>query len=90
MWLPAAFFSLHRRRQFRAEGDFQPLTFQEMATYATHVLKLRPSVLSLFYRAMEETDNAVMYDRAIHANAAYEKAKADREKAGTGRSKRRS
>lgn len=81
-WLPAAFFALHRRRQFRDEGRYQPLTYQEMATYATQVLRIDHSVTSLFYRVMEETDNAVLYDQIVKANEAYEAAKAEREKGG--------
>lgn len=79
-WLPTAFFSLHRRRQFREEGRYQPISYQEMAAYATHVLRLDPSVMPLFYLTMEETDNAVMYDQTQKVNAFYEKAKAEREK----------
>lgn len=55
-----------------------------MATYATQVLRLDPSVHSLYYKAMEETDNAVLYDQAMKAHAAYEAAKADMDK-GRGR-----
>lgn len=89
-WLPGAFFALHRRRQFRGESGYQPLTYQEMATYAMQVLKLEPTVHRLFYRTMEETDNAVMYDQAQKVNALYEKAKAERENARPGRPKPRS
>jgi hypothetical protein len=81
-WLPAAFFALHRRRQFRDEGRYQPLTYQEMATYATQVIRLDPSVTSLFYRVMEETDNAVLYDQIVKANDAYQAAKAEQERRG--------
>lgn len=61
-----------------------------MATYALQVLKLEPAVHRLFYRTMEETDNAVMYDQAQKVNALYEKAKAERENARPGRPKPRS
>lgn len=84
-WLPVAFFALHRRRQFRDEGRYQPFTYQEMATYATQVLKLDPSVHSLYYRTMEETDNAVLYDHAEKIHEAYEKIQAERE---TGRGRK--
>ena len=89
-WLSGAFFSMHRRRQFRGEGGYQALSYQEMATYGMQVLKLDPSVHRLFYRTMEETDNAVMYDQAQKVNAFYEKSKAERENARPGRPKPRS
>lgn len=55
-----------------------------MATYSHQVLKLEPSVHRLYFRTMEETDNAVMYDQAMKVNAQFEAAKAEREK-GKGR-----
>lgn len=61
MWLVDAFFRLHRRRQ-HAENGFQPLQYQEMAQFERHVLRLDQDLRSLYFRAMEETDNAVLYD----------------------------
>ncbi|QYW06474.1 hypothetical protein uan_062 [Pseudomonas phage UAntarctica] len=67
-WLPDAFFALHRRRQM-GENGYQPLTYQEMAVYAERVLRLHPGSSRLFYKTMEETDNAVLYDHYVSSNA---------------------
>lgn len=72
MWLPQAFFRLHRRRQFGQHG-YQPLGYQEMADFARHVLRLEhPDQFDLYYLTMEETDNAVLYDQAMKSQARAE------------------
>lgn len=78
-WLPDAFFRLHRRRQFHDNG-YQPLTYQEMADFADHVLALRAPLRPLFFLAMEETDNGVLYDHYQKASAAAKEAEENRPK----------
>lgn len=56
------------------ENGYQPFTYQEMAVYAEKVLKLRPAMTSLYYKVMEETDNAVLYDHYVSSNAKREAA----------------
>lgn len=77
LWLPQAFFRLHRRRQFGQHG-YQPLGYQEMADFARHVLRLEhPDQLDLYYLTIEETDNAVLYDQAMKSQAKYDEAQAE-------------
>ena len=71
-WLTEAFFRLHRRRQ-HTENGFQPLTSLEITHFAGKVLRLNNDLKPLFFRCMEETDNAVLYDH-------YTKSKEDAEK----------
>lgn len=78
-WLSDAFFRLHRRRQIGQHG-FQPLSYQEMAGYADHVLNLEQSERSLYFRVMEETDNAVLYDRWQKDSAELEEIKKEPKK----------
>ena len=56
------------------ENGYQPFTYQEMAVYAQRVLRLRPGMESLYFKAMEETDNAVLYDHYVSTNAKREAA----------------
>lgn len=60
-WLVPAFFRLHRRRQLGPNG-YQPLSYQEVATFAKDVIKVAPSQMELFFAVMEEADNGVLYD----------------------------
>ncbi len=75
-WLSDSYFRLHRRRQIGQHG-YQPISYQEMADFANHVLDLKPSLKTLFFRAIEETDNAVLYDRWLKDSAELEKLKAE-------------
>ncbi|WP_443699590.1 hypothetical protein [Pseudomonas sp.] len=76
-WLVSAFFRLHRRRQFGQNG-YQPLSYQEMADFADRVLRLGDEEREWFFVAMEETDNAVLYDRHMKDKAVAEKMEAER------------
>jgi len=40
-----------------------------MADFAERVLRLHPEQMSLFYLTMEETDNAILYDQYMKAEA---------------------
>lgn len=60
-WLVPAFFRLHRRRQLGPHGH-QPLSYQEVAVFAKDVIDVHPSQRELFFLAMEEADNGVLYD----------------------------
>jgi hypothetical protein len=75
MWLVDSFFRLHRRRQLGQSG-YQPLAYQELADFAERVLKLGPLSESLYYRAMEETDNGVLYDHYAKQKSDLDEAKA--------------
>ncbi|CAD5377362.1 hypothetical protein OF001_U20289 [Pseudomonas sp. OF001] len=72
-WLPESFFRLHRRRQHHESG-FQPFPLREIADFGRHVLRLDNSLQPLFFRCMEETDNAVLYDHYTKAKEASEAA----------------
>jgi hypothetical protein len=74
-WLPNAFFRLHRRRQ-HAENGFQPLSLEEISHFADSVLRLDAALKPLFFRAMEEADNAVLYDHYTRAKESSEAAAA--------------
>lgn len=74
LWLPDAFFRLHRRRELHQNG-FQPISFQEMAQFCDNVLRLTGDLRSLFFRVMEETDNGVLYDSYLKTKADLEEAK---------------
>lgn len=74
-WLVDAFFRLHRRRQ-HTENGFQPLQYQEMAHFSDHVLRVDRDLRRLYFRAMEETDNAVLYDHYSKSKERVETAKA--------------
>jgi uncharacterized protein YecE (DUF72 family) len=71
MWLAQAYFRLHRRRQL-ADSGYQPLPYQEMAQFARHVLHLDTELEPLYFRAMEEADNAVLYDHYSSQKAALD------------------
>lgn len=58
-WLIQSFFKLHRRREFK-EGNPRPLKYSEMSDLARHVLKLPESLLGLYFRVMETTDDEVL------------------------------
>ena len=75
-FLVEAFFRLHRRRQFSQHG-YQPLAYQEMADFGERVLRLHPTMMSLYYRAMEAADNGVLYDHFQKSQAKMEAAEAD-------------
>lgn len=79
MWLPNAFFRLHRRRQ-HAENGFQPLSISEITQFAQGVLRLDEGLFPLFFRSMEEADNAVLYDHYTRSAAASEAAAANSKK----------
>lgn len=68
-FLVDAFFSLHRRRQIGHHG-IQPISYGDMADYAERVLRLPEGLRSLYFTAIEATDNGVLYDH-------YQKSKAD-------------
>lgn len=87
-WLVETFFRLHRRRA-HSESGFQALGFQEMRDFAEHVLRLSEDLRPLYYRAMEETDNAVLYDHYTKVREDAEKAKSEAAKASRKPSKRR-
>lgn len=53
-----------------------------MADFAERVLKLDSSALSLFYRAIEATDNAVLYDHFQKNKAETDAALKDQSKGG--------
>lgn len=76
-WLVDAFFRLHRRRQHHQNG-YQPIAFQDMADFATRVLRLPEDLHSLFFRTIEETDNAVLFDHYRKVNEDLESAKKNR------------
>ena len=78
-WLVDSFFRLHRRRQLYENG-YQPIKFGDMADFAKHVLRLPKDLHALFFRAMEETDNAVLYDHFTKSKEEAEKASAKRKK----------
>ena len=52
---------MHRRRGITETG-FQALSYQDMASLADQVLRLDEAERSFFFRVIEETDNAVLYD----------------------------
>jgi hypothetical protein len=76
-WLVDSFFRLHRRRQLY-EGGYQPIKFGDMADFAKLILRLPQDLLPLFYRAIEEADNAVLYDHYTKSREEAEKAAAQR------------
>jgi hypothetical protein len=78
-WLTDAFFRLHRRRQLGEHG-YQPLSYQEMADFAERIIKVHPSQMDLFYRTMEATDNAVLYDHYETSKAKMDAAEEERKK----------
>lgn len=78
-WLVDSFFRLHRRRQLY-EGGYQPIKFSDMADFAKSILRLPQDLRPLFYRAIEETDNAVLYDHYTKSREEAEKAAAQRKK----------
>lgn len=74
-----AFFRLHRRRGL-SETGFQALSYQDMASLADQVLGLHPSERKLFFRVIEETDNAVLYDHHTKNRETAEEQKKEAEK----------
>lgn len=54
------------------ETGYQALSYRDMAGFADDVLRLDEDQRGFFFRVIEETDNAVLYDH-------YTKAKADAE-----------
>lgn len=78
-FLVDAFFRLHRRRQFSQHG-YQPIAYQEMADFGERVLGLHPSMMKLYYAAMEAADNGVLYDHFQKSKADVDAAKAEAEK----------
>lgn len=77
-FLADAFFRLHRRRQL-TESGYQPLPFNEMADFCERVLRLPKDLHSLYYLAIEETDNGVLYDHYQKSKAALDAASKERE-----------
>ncbi len=63
-------------------GQALPISYEEMTTFAGKVLRINGSLESLFYRCIEETDNAVLQDTYEKQQAirAAEKEKDDRAK----------
>lgn len=84
-WLVQAYFRLHRRRQHSDMGGAKPLSFLELSIFSSKVLRLDGSLEPLFYRCMEATDNAVLYDQYV--KAAKQRA-AEEETTKPGRSRR--
>lgn len=74
-WLISAYFRLHRRRQHSDMGTMLPLTLSEMAVFYSHAIRLDRSLEPLFFRCMEATDNAVLYDQHKRVSAQREKEK---------------
>lgn len=63
------------------ESGFQPIALREITAFSDDVLRLQEGLRSLFFRAMEETDNAVLYDHYSKVSEDQEKAKAEIEAA---------
>ncbi len=78
-WLIQAYFRLHRRRHFSDMGGMQPIPYSELTVYAGKVQRIDRSLEPLFYRSMEATDNAVLYDYSerMAKRQAAEKEKAE-------------
>lgn len=76
MWLVDAFFRLHRRRQL-GESGFQPISITEASDFASHVLTLQDGLKRLYFRAIEEADNAVLYDHYAKVKESAEQMKAE-------------
>lgn len=87
-WLVSAFFRLHKRRQ-TGEAGFQPLMVRDLTEFADSVLRLNHRLKPLFFRAMEETDNVVLYDHYVKASAAAEEARKEAAPKRPKRAKRR-
>lgn len=79
-YMVSAFFRLHRRRRFTDMGQMLPLSYEELSTFAVKVLRIDRSLEPLFYRCMEETDNAVLTDYAEKAKKAREKEEKTKER----------
>lgn len=60
-WIVESFFRLHRRRGI-SEFGMQPLTMVDIATFGSDILCLDKSLIKVFFRYMEEIDNAVLSD----------------------------
>lgn len=43
-------------------GQMQPISYSEMAQYARDVLQIPDRLWTVFFRVIEETDNAVMQE----------------------------
>ena len=71
-WLVQSFFRLHRRRDIQ-DGTPRPLTYWDIDTLATKVLRLPNHLMPLFVNTMEATDDAVL-EYLFSKNAAKLKA----------------
>lgn len=80
-WLVESFFKLHQKRGYISLGMAgavpAAISYAEMTAYADGVLGLHGRARDLFFRAVEETDSAVLADAS---ESMQRKAKAEEKK----------
>lgn len=62
VWLHNSYMELARRRPHDSMGNPNLLSYQDILTYAHHMLELDPVVIPTFVRVMSTVDEEVLAD----------------------------